>query len=1306
MKKNILFVALFFILIFQYTFSQDIVISEYANGTTPADEWVELLVISDNLDISGYKLRDNSQSGQWMGGIVFNRIPLWEHLRAGTAIVIHFRGTSVADADPSDGYLEIGAENTSYFTKFMSNGTINEWNEKAMNLLITSDILQILSKDDTHVHSLSHMTTLSQAYNDIRGAKTNHEGECKVGASIRVVPGLNIEAYRSGSGKENTEESTALISMGMPNRSSVQSKDYLNQLYWRYLRQPRWRQSKPAMTVQQFADSCILQWDLSQDSYPQDKMQGYLIIRIELPVNDNRDISSIIPEDGKVYKAGDKIGIGEVLANVESSQIQRYTDKKTTNCGFKYHYRVFSFRFTKDQQAADGDPRNARGRSYEENTYPEARIIKEIPANPELSGDTYHLCKGSKVRITVLNQFQNITYKWYKNFSPAEYISTNPFIEINEAGSYYVEAINESNCTAKAYFEVIAHDTPIAYIFDKSGKSFQNDTTLYLCPNYHVKVSTNDNAEFIWLKNGLRAPAKFQVITPEIDEPGDYQVVHFVEGACSDTSITVKIVEYDISFKSNIDTLWLNISSSEDYKDGEIELTLDSPGINIEVDVFGGVQIISPELPLILKPGLNKIIVRVAPIDEGEYALPLFLIGGCNGWDTVIVAGKKEFRERYLKASVKSLDFGSLISCQLAESDTVITLKNDSPSELTISQPSVGNPFSIIEPEFPTKISAGGEIQLKLAVENFPDGIFSDFLKIPYYKEDENFYDTLRMSVKAEIHTPDFKFNTANIEFPKLTECQSTTTRSISITNTSKVDISFTEQPQDSRFKILHLPITLKAGVSGILQFEYTALTTGNDNIPVTVVSNPCSVEQSFVASISKVGVVYNLQPDTLDFGTIWNCYPDISVKKELNMNASSLEVHPDSLYIKNVTTPDGFAALIEPGIKINQGDMKIPVVFIPAFEGDFTGEIQFTLMPCEVMKKAVLKGSRRDLNYSVEGQIDFGKIYPDEKVTKQLHFRNTSNSAITVNSIVGITAPYFIGQANPSFPIVLEPNSELVYNIDYTTNQTGIDSLVITLSLSEPCSKEIAVLLIGECSNPPVVKVNIKLPEAIISDEGRIFTIPVTIENTSDSLKFAGISMVEIKLAYNPTMMFPDDGRAGTAAEQTSSFLLAEELMGLTSVKFDISDPSLITNGVFAEIDFLALSGNEPISYISVDTVIFQSKLPIEYVTNVAKCEVSGLCLPGQRIVEIGSAAAMTFVCPQPLTDDCEIEYKTAIDGQLSVAIYNGQGDMIYQIYYGYANHGSYSSIVPVTNMSNGMYFVVLKSGISTKILKFIVNK
>jgi len=129
MKRYILILSLFIITSLNSVFGQVAVISEYFNRTaTPEGEWTEILITGENVNLIGCTLRDNSESGDWQGGVRFKDIPLWQNLRKGTIIVVWHRATgAIKDINPADGYLEVNAEDDNLFEKRLFSAQRGEW---------------------------------------------------------------------------------------------------------------------------------------------------------------------------------------------------------------------------------------------------------------------------------------------------------------------------------------------------------------------------------------------------------------------------------------------------------------------------------------------------------------------------------------------------------------------------------------------------------------------------------------------------------------------------------------------------------------------------------------------------------------------------------------------------------------------------------------------------------------------------------------------------------------------------------------------------------------------------------------------------------------------------------------------------------------------------------------------------------------------------------------------------------------------------------------------------------------------------
>ncbi|MBI4536095.1 MAG: T9SS type A sorting domain-containing protein [Ignavibacteriae bacterium] len=190
--------------------AQDVTINELYNSSGN-DEWVELLVVSDSVDLRGWNLRDFSSGGAAQNPLVFTTSTLWSNLRAGTVIVVaRPENTSLAeDFDPSDYLLVIKSSNGIYFsgTAFLFAGS--------------SDAIQIRTTANVHVFGVSWGAANASSIPD---PKVHFTGSSSSGTSISFnedsLPELPIPT--------NWTINNSAITLGTGNTATNAS--WLNQL--------------------------------------------------------------------------------------------------------------------------------------------------------------------------------------------------------------------------------------------------------------------------------------------------------------------------------------------------------------------------------------------------------------------------------------------------------------------------------------------------------------------------------------------------------------------------------------------------------------------------------------------------------------------------------------------------------------------------------------------------------------------------------------------------------------------------------------------------------------------------------------------------------------------------------------------------------------------------------------------------------------------------------------------------------------------------------------------------------------------
>jgi len=116
-------IACLVFLIIPFTISgQSVIINEISQGSDGGKEWVELLVVSDGVNLKGWELGDNDD-GNWHPITLFKYIDAWSSVSSGTIIVLYNGGDVDSaiiarggeDTDFSDGSVMFPIGSSTYF---------------------------------------------------------------------------------------------------------------------------------------------------------------------------------------------------------------------------------------------------------------------------------------------------------------------------------------------------------------------------------------------------------------------------------------------------------------------------------------------------------------------------------------------------------------------------------------------------------------------------------------------------------------------------------------------------------------------------------------------------------------------------------------------------------------------------------------------------------------------------------------------------------------------------------------------------------------------------------------------------------------------------------------------------------------------------------------------------------------------------------------------------------------------------------------------------------------------------------------
>jgi|GEM_PF-1269656 len=360
-------------------------VNELYNSNTQGDEWTEIVVIKDDLDLRGYYLGDNNAgTDAWQPKLQFKNIPLWQHLRAGTYIIVSHAKTQAdcdafaEDTDAADGRLKVCSfvVNSPYFEGGASSQTLNLASGGDFVHLVspTGQWIQGIGYDANPGSSVKGGTCYQGGQNwaDITASVTanrpcgkylfleenllNPQGIGYLGSTVaELVPASGI-IYTATGTAGNLLDVVAVPSL-------AEGNSLLNVQLLRKLRQPLWPNVNTSCTQPARGGNLL---PIQLPAYPNfaDNTLQYLVVRYDTPPLP----AEPPPLDGLNYTIGQQLGSGKIVGRLAqtSATIQdvSFTD---SFAGFSAtsHYRVYMYRYTSTQ----ANLRLSQGSAYNEAQY-------------------------------------------------------------------------------------------------------------------------------------------------------------------------------------------------------------------------------------------------------------------------------------------------------------------------------------------------------------------------------------------------------------------------------------------------------------------------------------------------------------------------------------------------------------------------------------------------------------------------------------------------------------------------------------------------------------------------------------------------------------------------------------------------------------------------------------------------------------------------------------------------------------------------------------------------------------------------
>lgn len=1299
--KNAIYIIIFLANLFFLT-SQEAVISEYYNDTDYAKEWTEILVTKDFLNLSHYKLRDNSdkynEGGFWQGGVEFNDNSLWKNLRIGTVIVINHRGTSAPDIDPSDGYIEVDAENPTYFNKY-------NWKPiSSLSISQNGDILQLLNPSGENVHSLAHVQYSTQGdFVNIVGRKIGYVGNCSIGYSISVGNARKLEDYNlniANQGGFDTGKSITLHSpsgtKGKANKNPKGSS--INYQFWQELRQPTF--NKVFLKVKKIDSIVTLNWNTINPIPNTNDYGGYIILK-------STDLKNTTckPLDGKEYNVGQKVcDQTYVLAIIKGSKINSFIDENPF-CGTITRYSVFAFSFGYDKNT-DWGIEDGRGVAYSddlnESNYEDLILDESFDLSIYSRLGTKFCSMDTTVLFTNISDENKEKYKyaWYyrRDIGGAETIVVDytdfgiaDSIKIYRPGYYRLEIKDETGCITKSdtlFIEII--DQPEAIITDEFGKEFKKDTIIQYCGDLNYKIKSKspfDDLKLITtLKNGNKTENNSgEVYT--VTQPGNYYYISNLEG-CVDTSavVTFEKIPYDIT--SNIKSLDLNLTITQPSKIDSIVLynntNVDYKFNANDIKIKNPFKILNP-YPIIVPANSNKtILIEFAPAIDGKYKDTLHILGLCDSELKIALNGLKLKSKAALIINLTNTDFGNLIQCTYNEVDTVVTITNIGDEFIVMKElngigdfyanPTINNDTLLPNEKFNVSIGSTSK-KLGQLIGNF---------NIPW-KSENGLIDTLRFYAKAFIDTPRFEILEDTLDFGQLSGCEDYLIDSVTFINKGLFELKLDDADFVKGLTIVNKPIIVPPGDTVVVYLKYSSNSPGKINQKNNFKVIPgCGYQDNFFVKAEILGGGYNISmTDTLDFGNFYTC-DLVDTTLYLDINLTNKET-TDDIKVTTELENDNFELL--KNIDKIDNSVRIPINFSKNIAGVYNSKIKFTFQPCNKVQELYLKAIIKDQKVTIIDPITFDTYEQGNSSTKQISIKNDNQENLIIDNI---KLPPDVTFTNPlNLPIILQKDSILLIDITLSTLKVGVYKDSIEINTNKPCEEKYQIKLNGLVTPTALPAGNFialfGINNQIVAPKNEI-TIPINIKE--DVYKFEEVDINSLTLS----LQYPFQALLLMDIESLQNNLIISKLDNYGNLKLIIEEKNKqlfkLNSNQICNLKFYVLDA-QPNNYklnMTDGEVISIPNMTIE-TEDSSFVEVTKNCV---------NTTDYTFTKPVSITysldqSNLKISLIQPTDDRYILILYDATGRVVDEILDGNQSRGDYFKRINISKLSSGIYFLVL---------------
>lgn len=686
-----------------------------------------------------------------------------------------------------------------------------------------------------------------------------------------------------------------------------------------------------------------------------------------------------------------------------------------------------------------------------------------------------------------------------------------------------------------------------------------------------------------------------------------------------------------------------------------------------------------PEGSLILR-------MRVA-IPVGSDSARLIIRGDtCALATTLSIVASRKGRDTMV-ADITSLNFGTGAGCigDTLLVDSAVVLRNRTPHPILVPPPLITAPFAFRgAPTFPVELGAGDSVVVPVRYAPVVEAFHVGELIVPYISG--SCYDTLRIPLFGGRYDERMETDQDTVVFPDLAQCQVSVDTTIILRNTSSLNMEV-KRPLSAGgvFALRSFPFTISPLGIDTVTIRYTPMQAGISEARINFIVGTCDLDVPIIVRARKDGVVLIPDGPPQRFPSLLQCeLPGTSTATVNIRNIGNVAV--DARVISARVEGD-------PSITVDQsvvgstipagGAVPFKLTFAPDNVGTYVGILNIVTEPCSDTLRVPLEGTVEPVRIDITG-LSFGPIPVGLTRLGRMVIRNDNNRPVEIRRIDSVIPPFRIVEILPELPHVIGPGDSIEVTVEFAPKFVGAYSQIAHVVGVTPCVFDLPLPLSGEgAGEGDTVRFCLEGGGAgLVGD-----TVQASISLLSAPVVLPGQPTIQYHVAYDSRrLQLVDVEGAGAPLNITAATAAGDlrlEQAGVASI-----------GPVQGRVRFRLLAGREDIAHARLTDVElvengFTPVLCSDSIrwTIMDRCVVTGLAL-GRY------ANALDRPLPNPVNETVEINYSQLEDTRAVIRITDISGRDVLRPLDATLAGGRYRLRVDVSDLSSGLYFVVLEAG------------